>query len=289
MGVRRIAANTAWDKAPLWSDVPGKWKSLSRVRLFVAMNSAVHGILQARTLEWAAFPFSRGSSQPRDRTQASRIAGGLFTSWAIRAAQREGTNPKQSLKVLMLKDRPPELQLSTQSLVLHSDSPSCANHLPGGTPQTHTLPHRQRLCPHQHHARPGGTVGLTAVWGASGVRLEKGNPKGQREVCVCGGEDWGPGSLRGDEPESKPGGCSVVFASAQTDSNSFSDYLFKKKKSYLCIVALQCCVSFCCIAKQVSYMYTRPLFSGFPSFLGHHRAASRFPCSVRYTLYSSIQ
>ena len=47
----------------------------------------VHGILQARTLEWVASPFSRGSSQPRDRTQVSHIAGGFFTSWAIREAQ----------------------------------------------------------------------------------------------------------------------------------------------------------------------------------------------------------
>ena len=31
----------------------------------------VHGILQARILDWVAFPFSRGSSQPRDRTQVS--------------------------------------------------------------------------------------------------------------------------------------------------------------------------------------------------------------------------
>ena len=45
-----------------------------------------HGILQARTLEWAAFPFSRGSSQPRDWTQVSCIAGGFFTSWATREA-----------------------------------------------------------------------------------------------------------------------------------------------------------------------------------------------------------
>ena len=43
---------------------------------------AVHGILQARILEWAAFSFSRGSSQPRDPTQVSRIAGRFFTSWA---------------------------------------------------------------------------------------------------------------------------------------------------------------------------------------------------------------
>ena len=46
----------------------------------------VHGVLQARILEWVAFPFSRGSSQHRDRTQVSRVAGGFFTSWAIREA-----------------------------------------------------------------------------------------------------------------------------------------------------------------------------------------------------------
>ena len=39
----------------------------------------VHGILQGRILEWLAFPFSRGSFQPRDQTQVLRIAGGFFT------------------------------------------------------------------------------------------------------------------------------------------------------------------------------------------------------------------
>ena len=48
------------------------------------MDYTVLGILQARILEWVAFPFSRGSSQPRDRIQVSCIAGGFFTSWAIR-------------------------------------------------------------------------------------------------------------------------------------------------------------------------------------------------------------
>ena len=46
------------------------------------MDYTVHGILQARILDWVAFPFSRGSPQPRDQTQVSRIAGGFFTSWA---------------------------------------------------------------------------------------------------------------------------------------------------------------------------------------------------------------
>ena len=44
------------------------------------MDYAVHGILQARILEWVAVPFSRGSSQPWDQTQVSHIAGRFFTS-----------------------------------------------------------------------------------------------------------------------------------------------------------------------------------------------------------------
>ena len=50
------------------------------------MDYRVHGILQARILEWVIFPFSRGSSQPRNRTQVSRIAGRLFASLATREA-----------------------------------------------------------------------------------------------------------------------------------------------------------------------------------------------------------
>ena len=49
-------------------------------------DSSVYGILQARILKWVAIPFSRGSPQPRDRTQVSRIASGLFTIWATREA-----------------------------------------------------------------------------------------------------------------------------------------------------------------------------------------------------------
>ena len=50
------------------------------------MDYTVHGILQARILEWVTFPFSRGSSQPRNQTQVFHIAGGFFTSWATREA-----------------------------------------------------------------------------------------------------------------------------------------------------------------------------------------------------------
>ena len=52
--------------------------TLSFLTLFDPMDYTVHGILQARILEWVASGISRGSSQPRDRTQVSLIAG-LFT------------------------------------------------------------------------------------------------------------------------------------------------------------------------------------------------------------------
>ena len=42
-------------------------------------GSSVHGVLQARILEWVAFASSRGSSQPTDQTQVSCIAGGFLT------------------------------------------------------------------------------------------------------------------------------------------------------------------------------------------------------------------
>ena len=49
---------------------------------------SVHGISQARVLEWVAISFFRGSSPPRDQTQVSWIAGGFFTNWATREAQK---------------------------------------------------------------------------------------------------------------------------------------------------------------------------------------------------------
>ena len=53
-------------------------------------GSSVHGIFQARILEWVAIFFSRGSSWPRDRTQVSCIAGRCFTVWATREIPRKG-------------------------------------------------------------------------------------------------------------------------------------------------------------------------------------------------------
>ena len=64
-------------------------------------GSSVHGILQARTLEWVAVPFSSGSSRPRNQTRISWIADRFFTSWATKevlCAHEES----QSLKWILL-------------------------------------------------------------------------------------------------------------------------------------------------------------------------------------------
>ena len=57
-------------------------------------GSSVHGILQARILEWVSMPYSRGSFQPRDLTHISHITSRLFTLWATR----------KSLDILQLKN-----------------------------------------------------------------------------------------------------------------------------------------------------------------------------------------
>ena len=62
------------------------------------MDYRVHAILQARILKWVAFPFSKGSSQPRDRTHISHISGGFFASWTTRE-----TKNNQLLKTYYIK------------------------------------------------------------------------------------------------------------------------------------------------------------------------------------------
>ena len=75
IGRNKLPTLSEWVKASQWCPT-----------LCDPMDYTVHGIHQARTLEWVAFPFSRGSSQCRDWTQVSRIAGKFLTSWATREA-----------------------------------------------------------------------------------------------------------------------------------------------------------------------------------------------------------
>ena len=62
-------------------------------------GTSVHGIFQAWILQWIAIPFSRGSPQPRDRTQVSCIAGRFFTIWATR-----DVSTHQSLILILSKN-----------------------------------------------------------------------------------------------------------------------------------------------------------------------------------------
>ena len=65
-----------------WSEVAQSRPTLCDPMDCRLPGSLVHGIFQARVLEWVAIAFSRGSSWPRDRTQVSRIVGRRFTVWA---------------------------------------------------------------------------------------------------------------------------------------------------------------------------------------------------------------
>ena len=59
------------------------------------LPSSVHGIFQARVLEWGAIAFCRGSSWPRDWTQVSRTVGRQFTLWAPGKSVDEEVEPKE--------------------------------------------------------------------------------------------------------------------------------------------------------------------------------------------------
>ena len=72
--VDRKAKNTQWEE-----DVKVKVAQLCPT-LCDPMDYTAHGILQATIPEWVAFPFSRGSSQSKDQTQVSCIAGRFFSS-----------------------------------------------------------------------------------------------------------------------------------------------------------------------------------------------------------------
>ena len=65
-------------------------------------GSSVHGIFQAIVLEWIAISFSRGSSQPRDRTQVSHIVDRCFTVWATMAVTLKGKWKCKSLSHVWL-------------------------------------------------------------------------------------------------------------------------------------------------------------------------------------------
>ena len=84
-------------------------------------GSSLHGILQARVLEWGAISFSRGSSRPRDRTRVSRIGGRRFNLWATREALWTCYHLAIPKNQAVLADHP-ELEPTGQKLCPHGAS-----------------------------------------------------------------------------------------------------------------------------------------------------------------------
>ena len=88
-----------------------------------SVDNTVHGILQARILKWVDFSFYRGSSQPRNWTGVSCIAGRFFDSWAIREAHFSYTNKlSQPPPIFVLFFHSPSKQNSSKKC-LDSQSP----------------------------------------------------------------------------------------------------------------------------------------------------------------------
>ena len=63
-------------------------------------GSSIHGILQARILEWVAISFSRGSSWPRDRAQVFHIGGRCFNLWATREALKKNSHQMEDVNLM---------------------------------------------------------------------------------------------------------------------------------------------------------------------------------------------
>ena len=78
--LKSLSKSVQW----VWSEVAQSCPTLCDPMDCSLSGSSVHGIFQARVLEWIAISFSRGSSRPRNWTKVSHIAGRRFTVWATR-------------------------------------------------------------------------------------------------------------------------------------------------------------------------------------------------------------
>ena len=96
------------------------------------LGSSLHGILQARVLEWVAISFSRGSSRPRDPTRVSRIAGRRFNLWAT----REALGTKKPLDESETGEWKFGLKLNIQKTKIMASGPTTSWQIDGETVKT---------------------------------------------------------------------------------------------------------------------------------------------------------
>ena len=80
-------------------------------------GSSVHGILQAKILEWVAIPFSRGSSQPRDQIQISCIAGEFFIIWTTKQKQNLSRSKTSSGALIQIVSTQSNLTQVSRSII----------------------------------------------------------------------------------------------------------------------------------------------------------------------------
>ena len=116
------------------------------------LGSLVHGILQARILEWVAISFSGGSSQPRSRTRVSCITGRFFTDWAMREAPTRKPESAQKIE-------------DTRNVCVHAQSCSTLC-----DPMDYSLPSSS-----VHGIYPGKDIGVFCHFLLQGIMLTQGS------------------------------------------------------------------------------------------------------------------
>ena len=113
-------------------------ESQSESRLVMSDSLWLHGILQARTLDWVAFPFSRWTSQPRDQTQVSHMASGFFINRAIREALLLMTDANFLINPTGGPHSQCESQHAKFVTIPWGQERECLHHNPPWQPQRHT-------------------------------------------------------------------------------------------------------------------------------------------------------
>ena len=126
-----------------WSEVDQSCPTLCDPMDWSPPGFPIHGILQARILEWVAISFSRGSSQPRDRTQASRIAGRRVNLWATRSDLSWCINKQGHCEIRSLHFfwRPKQIRGFPGGSVLKKKNCACQCRRHGFEPRFQKIPH----------------------------------------------------------------------------------------------------------------------------------------------------
>ena len=117
-------------------------------------GSTVHGIFQARILEWVSISSSRGSSPPRDRTCISCIACGFFTIWAIRDTGVEWSSSPQAGQAVQSVAKRRRLMSDPHGTARARGTPRQLSHPWDGT---------------RGSARASGDLGSNRIWGVQSL------------------------------------------------------------------------------------------------------------------------